>query len=33
MLNNRGGIEADFTVTRLADDRFLIVTGTAVRQP
>ena len=30
MLNSRGGIETDFTVTRLADDRFLIVTGTAV---
>jgi 4-methylaminobutanoate oxidase (formaldehyde-forming) len=30
MLNRRGGIECDFTVTRLAADRFLIVTGTAV---
>jgi glycine cleavage system aminomethyltransferase T/glycine/D-amino acid oxidase-like deaminating enzyme len=29
MLNHRGGIECDFTVTRLADDRFFIVTGTA----
>ena len=29
MLNTRGGIECDFTVTRLADDRFRIVTGTA----
>ena len=29
MLNHRGGIECDFTVTRLSDDRFLIVTGTA----
>ncbi len=29
MLNERGGIEADFTVTQLAADRFLIVTGTA----
>jgi 4-methylaminobutanoate oxidase (formaldehyde-forming) len=29
MLNQRGGIECDFTVTRLAADRFLIVTGTA----
>jgi 4-methylaminobutanoate oxidase (formaldehyde-forming) len=29
MLNNRGGIECDFTVTRLAEDRFFIVTGTA----
>jgi 4-methylaminobutanoate oxidase (formaldehyde-forming) len=28
-LNPRGGIEADFTVTRLAEDRFLVVTGTA----
>ena len=29
MLNRHGGIECDFTVTRLAEDRFLIVTGTA----
>jgi glycine cleavage system aminomethyltransferase T/glycine/D-amino acid oxidase-like deaminating enzyme len=29
LLNQRGGIECDFTVTRWADDRFLIVTGTA----
>jgi glycine cleavage system aminomethyltransferase T len=29
MLNSRGGIECDFTVTRLADRRFRIVTGTA----
>lgn len=29
MLNPRGGIECDFTVTRLADDRYMIVTGTA----
>jgi glycine cleavage system aminomethyltransferase T/glycine/D-amino acid oxidase-like deaminating enzyme len=29
MLNGRGGIECDFTVTRWAEDRFLIVTGTA----
>jgi glycine cleavage system aminomethyltransferase T/glycine/D-amino acid oxidase-like deaminating enzyme len=28
-LNHRGGIEADFTVTRTAADVFLIVTGTA----
>ena len=28
-LNERGGIEADLTVTRLADDRFLVVTGAA----
>jgi 4-methylaminobutanoate oxidase (formaldehyde-forming) len=32
MLNARGGIECDFTVTRLADDRFRIVTGTAFGQ-
>jgi 4-methylaminobutanoate oxidase (formaldehyde-forming) len=32
MLNDRGGIECDFTVTRLADDRFRIVTGTAFGQ-
>lgn len=29
MLNTRGGIECDFTVTRLEEDRFRIVTGTA----
>jgi 4-methylaminobutanoate oxidase (formaldehyde-forming) len=29
MLNRRGGIECDFTVTRMAEDRFFIVTGTA----
>jgi len=29
MLNGRGGIECDFTVTRTAPDRFMIVTGTA----
>ena len=29
MLNERGGIECDFTVTRLTDDHFRIVTGTA----
>jgi 4-methylaminobutanoate oxidase (formaldehyde-forming) len=29
MLNSRGGVECDFTVTRLAGDRFRIVTGTA----
>ncbi len=29
MLNRRGGVECDFTVTRLAEDRFRIVTGTA----
>src|SRR5438477_7079954 len=29
MLNPRGGIECDFTVTRLGEERFRIVTGTA----
>ena len=29
MLNRRGGIECDFTVTRLDSSRFFIVTGTA----
>jgi 4-methylaminobutanoate oxidase (formaldehyde-forming) len=28
-LNDRGGIEADLTVTRLAEDRFMVVTGAA----
>ena len=28
-LNERGGIEADLTVTRLAEDKFLVVTGAA----
>jgi 4-methylaminobutanoate oxidase (formaldehyde-forming) len=28
-LNNKGGIECDFTVTQIDDNRFLIVTGTA----
>jgi glycine cleavage system aminomethyltransferase T/glycine/D-amino acid oxidase-like deaminating enzyme len=32
MLNTRGGIECDFTVTRLADDLFRIITGTAFGQ-
>ena len=32
MLNSHGGIECDFTVTRLATDRFRIVTGTAFGQ-
>jgi glycine cleavage system T protein len=32
MLNERGGIECDFTVTRIAQDRFRIVTGTAFGQ-
>ena len=31
-LNKRGGIECDFTATRLAEDRFFIVTGTAFGQ-
>ena len=29
MLNQRGGVECDFTITRLAEDRFRVVTGTA----
>jgi 4-methylaminobutanoate oxidase (formaldehyde-forming) len=29
LLDRRGGIQADLTVTRLGDDRFLLVTGTA----
>ena len=28
-LNERGGIEADLTVTRLAEDRFMVVTAAA----
>jgi glycine cleavage system aminomethyltransferase T/glycine/D-amino acid oxidase-like deaminating enzyme len=32
MLNARGGIECDFTVTRLSEERFRIVTGTAFGQ-
>ena len=32
MLNRRGGIECDFTVTRLGEERFRIVTGTAFGQ-
>ncbi|MGI9400689.1 MAG: GcvT family protein [Rhizobiaceae bacterium] len=31
LLNTRGGIEADLTVGRLAEDRFYIVTGTGFR--
>ena len=31
-LNKRGGIEADFTVTRLGEEKFLIITGTAFGQ-
>jgi 4-methylaminobutanoate oxidase (formaldehyde-forming) len=29
MLNTRGGIESDLTITRLADDRFRLITGSA----
>jgi glycine cleavage system aminomethyltransferase T len=32
MLNTRGGIECDFTVARLGEERFRIVTGTAFGQ-
>jgi len=32
MLNARGGVECDFTVSRLAEDHFRIVTGTAFGQ-
>ena len=32
LLNRRGGIEADLTVTRVDADRFLLVTGTAFGQ-
>jgi 4-methylaminobutanoate oxidase (formaldehyde-forming) len=31
LLNSKGGIEADLTVARLAEDRFYIVTGTGFR--
>ncbi len=31
LLNSRGGIECDLTVTRLADDHYYIVTGTGFR--
>ena len=31
LLNSRGGIEADLTVARLAEERFYIVTGTGFR--
>jgi len=31
LLNTRGGIEADLTVARLADDTFYVVTGTGFR--
>jgi len=32
LLNRRGGIECDLTVTRVTGDRFLMITGTAVGQ-
>jgi 4-methylaminobutanoate oxidase (formaldehyde-forming) len=32
LLNGRGGIECDLTVTRVTEDRFLMITGTAVGQ-
>jgi glycine cleavage system aminomethyltransferase T/glycine/D-amino acid oxidase-like deaminating enzyme len=32
MLNSRGGIECDLTVTRITGDRYLLVTGTAFGQ-
>jgi glycine cleavage system aminomethyltransferase T/glycine/D-amino acid oxidase-like deaminating enzyme len=32
LLNRRGGIECDMTVTRVTGDRFLMITGTAVGQ-
>ena len=32
LLNRRGGIEADLTITRIAADRYFLVTGTAVGQ-
>jgi 4-methylaminobutanoate oxidase (formaldehyde-forming) len=32
MLNEGGGLECDFTVTRLANDRFRVITGTAFGQ-
>lgn len=31
LLNTRGGIEADLTVARIAEDRFYVVTGTGFR--
>jgi 4-methylaminobutanoate oxidase (formaldehyde-forming) len=31
-LNHRGGIECDFTTTRLSEERFFIITGTAFGQ-
>jgi 4-methylaminobutanoate oxidase (formaldehyde-forming) len=32
LLDSRGGIECDLTVTRVTNDRFLMITGTAVGQ-
>jgi 4-methylaminobutanoate oxidase (formaldehyde-forming) len=32
LLNRRGGIECDLTITRIAADRYFLVTGTAVGQ-
>jgi glycine cleavage system T protein len=32
LLNRRGGIECDVTVTRVTSDRYLLITGTAVGQ-
>ena len=32
MLNNKGGIEADLTVTCIANNKFRIITGSAVRE-
>lgn len=31
MLNERGGVECDLTVTRVADDAYFVVTGTSVQ--
>ncbi len=33
MLNQRGGIECDLTVTRVAEDAYYIVTGHRLRDP
>jgi 4-methylaminobutanoate oxidase (formaldehyde-forming) len=32
LLNDRGGIEADVTITRLAENRFRLVSGAATRR-
>ena len=32
LCNERGGIEADLTISRIAEDRFYVVTGTAFGQ-